>query len=296
MSTRPTPHEHPSAVTNASGTFALGELRVHRLGYGAMRLTGKGSFGPPADPENARRVLRRALELGIDFIDTADAYGPHLNEEQIAEALWPYPEHLVIATKGGLVRPNADTWTPDGRPEHLREALAGSLRRLRLERIDLYQFHRPDPKVPFAESVGALAEMQREGLIRHIGLSNVSVAQLQEALEQVEVVSVQNRYNLADRDSEAVLHECERRGIGFIPWYPVNLNRLGGEVARVAERRGATPAQVALAWLLQASPVTLPIPGTSSLAHLEENVAATRLELSEDEMSALEQLGEVAAR
>lgn len=295
MRTRPTPNEHPSTVSNASGTFALGDLRVHRLGYGAMRLTGRGAFGPPADPENARRLLRRALELGIDFIDTSDAYGPHLNEEQIAEALWPYPEHLVIATKGGLLRPDADTWTPDGRPEHLREALQGSLRRLRLERIDLYQLHRPDPKVPFAESAGALAEMQREGLIRHIGLSNVSVAQLQEALEQVEVVSVQNRYNLADRGSEAALRECERRGIGFIPWYPVNLNRLEGAVSRVAERRGASPAQVALAWLLAHSPVTLPIPGTASLAHLEENVAATRLELSEDEVSALERVGEAAS-
>ncbi len=274
---------------NRSDAFQLGDLTIHRLGYGAMRLTGEGSFGEPDNPENARQVLRRALELGIDFIDTSDAYGPHVNEEQIADALYPYPERLVIASKGGLTRPGPDKWEPDGRPEHLRRALYGSLKRLRLERIDLYQFHRPDPKVPFDESVGALAEMQQEGKIRHIGLSNVSVEQLHRALELTRIVSVQNRYNLTDRTSEDVLEACERLGVGFIPWYPINLNRLeGSALQHIAEAKDATPAQVAIAWLLRKSPVMLPIPGTSSAQHLEENVAASGVELSDEEMRALE--------
>ena len=278
------------ATHNQSDTFTLGDLKVRRLGYGAMRLTGDGIWGDPDDRETAKRVLHRALDLGVNFIDTADAYGPDVNETLIAEALYPYPKGLVIATKGGLVRPGPNQWEPDGRPEHLREALDGSLRRLKLERIDLYQFHRPDPEVPFDESVGALVELQKEGKIRHLGLSNVSVEQLNKAQEMTQVVSVQNRYNLTDRDSEAVLEACEAGGVGFIPWAPVATGELpGSAVAETADAHGATPSQVALAWLLQKSPVILPIPGTSSVEHLEENIAASALSLSDEEMASLSQ-------
>lgn len=275
-----------------SGTFSLDEhLTVHRLGFGAMRLTGEGVWGEPDDPEEARRVLHRAVELGVNLVDTADAYGPEVSERLIAEALHPYPAGFTVATKGGLLRPEAGEWTPDGRPEHLREAVEGSLRRLRVERIDLYQLHAPDPDVPYAESVGTLADLRREGKIHSIGVSNVDVDQLETARDEAEIVSVQNRYNLEDRDSEPVLEACEADGIGFIPWSPIAAGRLGeggGTLARVAEERDATPAQVALAWLLARSPVMLPIPGTSSVDHLEENVAAAMLDLSPEEVDALE--------
>jgi pyridoxine 4-dehydrogenase len=273
------------------GTFELGgELSVRRLGFGAMRITGEGIWGPPPDREQAIAVLRRTPKLGINLIDTADSYGPHVSEELIAEALHPYPEDLVIATKGGLTRTGPSEWPRDGRPEHLREACEGSLRRLRVERIDVYQLHAPDPRVPFEDSVGALKDLQDEGKIRHVGVSNVSVEQLGIAREIVPVVSVQNRYNLADRSSEDVLAECEGLGIGFIPWWPLAAGSLaepGGPVAAIAERHDATAAQVALAWLLQRSAVMLPIPGTGSVEHLEENVAAAQLRLDESEMRRL---------
>jgi aryl-alcohol dehydrogenase-like predicted oxidoreductase len=267
-----------------------GDLEVLRIGFGAMRITGPQILGWPADRENALRVLRRAVELGVNLIDTADSYGPEVSEILIAEALYPYPETLVIATKGGLLRTDSGAWPRDGRPEHLREACEGSLRRLRLDRIDLYQLHAPDPDVPFEESVGELVRLRDEGKIRHVGLSNVSVEQLRRAQELVPVVSVQNRYSLADRSSEDVLDECERHGIAFLPWYPLaagDLAQPGGTVGRAASARGATPAQVALAWLLARSPVTVLIPGTSSPRHLEENVAALDLELTAEELAGL---------
>lgn len=259
----------------------LGDLEVHRLGFGAMRVCGPNVWGPPKDRAHALRVLRRAYELGCNFFDTADSYGPYVDEELIAEALHPYPKDLVIATKGGLVRPRPSRWDEDARPEHLRSALEGSLKRLNLERIDLYQLHAPDPKVPFAESVGTLAEMRRAGRIRHVGLSNVSAAQLEEARKIVPVVSVQNEYNLENRSSEDVLRACERLGIAFLPWYPLGA---GGalrstKIKTLAKKLDATPAQIALAWLLRKSPVMLPIPGTNDLKHLEDNVAAAKLEL-----------------
>ena len=270
-------------------TLALGDLRVHRLGFGAMRVCGADVWGAPKDRAAAHRVLRRALELGIDFIDTADSYGPHVDETLIAEALHPYPAGLVIATKGGLVRPTRHAWDPDGRPEHLRRALEGSLARLKLERIDLYQLHAPDPKVPFAESVGCLAELQRAGKIRHLGLSNVSLAQLEQARRIAPIVSVQNRYNLGDRGSEDVLAACERLGIAFLPWYPLGAGSSlrSARAKKVAARHGATQAQVALAWLLARSPAMLPIPGTASAAHLEENMGASALELSAQDLAEL---------
>ena len=271
-------------------TFLIGgELEVHRLGYGAMRLCGPNVTGWPEDRENALAVLRRARELGVDFFDTADAYGPEVNELQVAEALHPY-EGMTIATKGGLTRTGSGNWPPDGRPEYLRSACEASLRRLRVETIDLYQLHRPDPKTPFADSVGVLAELQTEGKIRHVGLSNVDVAQLDEARRIVEIASVQNEYNLGNRESEDVLEACEREGIAFLPWYPLDageLARPGGPVEEIARAHDATPAQVALAWLLQHSPVTVPIPGTSSLEHLEENLGAGELTLSRDEVDRL---------
>ncbi len=273
-------------------TFLIGgELEVHRLGYGGMRLCGPDVTGWPADRENALGVLRRARELGVDFFDTADSYGPEVNELQFAEALHPY-DGITIATKGGLTRPegHSGSWPPDGRPEYLKRACEESLRRLRLETIDLYQLHRPDPKVPYAESVGALAELQAEGKIRHVGVSNVSVEQLAEARRVVEIASVQNEYNLGNRESEDVLEACEAEGIAFLPWSPLDagdLARPGGPVEEVASAHGATPAQVALAWLLQRSPVTIPIPGTSSLEHLEENLAARELTLAADELERL---------
>jgi len=272
----------------AAGTVRLGDFEVQRMGLGAMRVTGAGVWGDPPDRAAARALLRRALELGITFLDTADSYGPYVSEEIIAEALHPYPAELVIGTKGGLTRPNR-SWHPDGRPEHLRAALDGSLKRLRLERIDLYQFHAPDPRVPFADSLGALADAQRAGKIRHIGLSNVSVAQLKQAERLVKVVSVQNEYNLGDRASEDVLAACAQRGIAFLPWYPLGAGSVlrSAKVKRVAAGHGATAAQVALAWLLAHSPLMLPIPGTGSIAHLEENVAAAALQLSAEELRAL---------
>ena len=273
---------------NQSDTFNIGDLTIHRLGYGAMRLTGKGIWGPPEDRAEAKKVLQRAVELGIDFIDTSDAYGPDVNEEIIAEALYPYPENLVIATKGGLTRSGPGEWHPDGRPEHLREALEGSLKRLRVDTIDLYQFHRPDPDVPFEDSVGTIADMQKEGKIRYVGLSNVSVEQLDKARDMLEIVSVQNRYNLTDRASEDVLQACEKYSVGFIPWGPIATNDLPeGDLKKTTSAHDVTPAQVALAWLLQKSPVMLPIPGTSSVEHLEENIAASAIKLSDEEMQAL---------
>jgi pyridoxine 4-dehydrogenase len=278
----------------AAGTLTLGgDLEVRRLGFGAMRLTGDGIWGPPDDRDTAKAVLRRALERGVDFIDTADSYGPAVSEELIAEALHPYPGGLVIATKGGFTRSGPNQWNPDGRPEHLREACEESLRRLRVERIDLYQLHTVDPDVPFDESVGALVELRDEGKIAHIGLSNVDTEQLARAREIVPVVSVQNRYSIEVRDSEPVLEECEVQGIAFIPWYPLAAGKLaaGGAIADLAEAHDATPSQVALAWLLARSPMMLPIPGTSSVAHLEENVTAAGLRLAQEEFEELFALG-----
>lgn len=271
-------------------TIKLGELTVHRLGFGAMRVCGPDVWGPPQDRAAAHRVLRRAIDLGIDFVDTADSYGPHVDEELIAEALHPYPKGLVIGTKGGLLRPRPSAWDPDGRPEHLKRAIEGSLKRLRLERIDLYQLHAPDPKVPFADSVGALADGQRAGKIRHIGVSNVSVAQLEQARKICAIVSVQNEYNLGDRSSEDVLKACERLGIAFLPWYPLAAGAVlrSRKILGITKKTKATASQVALAWLLAKSPVMLPIPGTASIAHLEENVAAAALELSKEDLAALE--------
>ncbi len=272
-----------------AGTVRLGELTVNRMAFGAMRVTGPGVWGEPKDPPAMRRLLVRAFELGHNFFDTADSYGPEVSERMIAEALHPYPAGLVIGTKGGFSRPNR-SWTPDGRPEHLRRALDGSLRRLRLERIDLYQFHTPDPKVPFAESFGALAELQKAGKIRHLGVSSVSVRQLEQARQIAPVVSVQNRYNIEDRASDDVLAACEKAGIAFIPWYPLGAGQAlrSARVKDVATRRGATPSQVALAWLLARSPVMLPIPGTSSITHLEENAAAAQLKLSATDFATLD--------
>jgi aryl-alcohol dehydrogenase-like predicted oxidoreductase len=265
-----------------------GDLEVHRLGFGAMRITGQGIWGPPDDPEEAKRLLRRVVELGIDLIDTADSYGPEVSELLIAEALHPYPDGLVIATKGGLRRSGPGQWPRDARPERLKECCEASLRRLKLDRIDLYQLHSPDPKVPYGDSVGALRELQDEGKIRHVGISNVSLEQLAEARAIVEVVTVQNRYNLEDRRSEDVLEACEREQIGFLPWFPLATGRLaepGGPLDRIARERDATPAQIALSWLLARWPVMLPIPGTAQIEHLEENLAATRIELSADEVA-----------
>jgi aryl-alcohol dehydrogenase-like predicted oxidoreductase len=275
---------------SAAGTIRLGDLVVDRMGYGAMRITGPGIWGPPADPDGAVDVLRRAVELGVDFIDTADSYGPNVSEELIATALHPY-DGIVVATKGGLTRSGPDRWERNGRPEHLREALEGSLRRLRVERIDLYQLHRIDPQVPLEVSLGVLAEAQAAGRIRHIGLSNVSVAELDAAREIVEIVSVQNRYSVLDREDEDVVAACEQRGIAYIPWFPLAAGRAGAGVEaleRVAAAHAATPGQVALAWLLARSPQIVPIPGTSRRAHLEENVAAAELALSEQELAELD--------
>ena len=272
-------------------TFLLGgDLEVNRLGFGAMRLCGPRVLGWPRDRENALAVLRRAVELGVNLIDTSNAYGPEINEHQIAEALHPYREGLVIATKGGLRRTRSGGWPEDGRPEKLREACEGSLARLRLDRIDLYQLHAPDPKVPIEESVGELARLREEGKIRHVGLSNVSVGELERARRVVPIVSVQNRYSLAERSSEDVLEACEREGLAFFPWFPLasgSLARQGGPVEQVAERSGPTRAQVALASLLHHSPVLLCIPGTSSLEHLDENVAARHVELSDEHFAVL---------
>lgn len=275
----------------ASGTFLIGgDMPVHRLGFGAMRITGDGIWGEPKNRGEAIAVLKAAVELGVTLIDTADSYGPEVSERLIAEALYPYPEGLVVATKGGLVRPGPNRWEADGRPEHLRAACEGSLRRLRVERIDLYQLHRPDPEVPLQEQIGTLVDLQREGKIRHIGISNASVQQIEAARKLAAIATVQNLYNLADRDSEDVLEYCTREKIGFIPWYPLATGDLaspGGAVARIAHDRGALAAQVALAWLLAKSPVMLPIPGTSQVSHLRENLEAGSVKLSAQEIEAL---------
>ena len=288
----------PSAVL--SGEFPIGpDLRVHRLGYGTMRLVGEGAWGEPPNREDARNVLRRAVELGITLIDTADAYGPGIAEELIAEALHPYPANVVIATKGGLTRQGPAKSKPCGRPDYLQQQLEMSLRRLRLETIDLYQLHRIDPTVPLADTLGALKEAQQQGKVRHIGLSEVTVEQLEEARKIVPIVSVQNRYNLAERKSEAVLHYCEQNSIAFLPWYPMNAGKIAAQtrsddphtnhpIAEFAQKYNATVSQISLAWLLYHSPVILPIPGTSSIAHLEENVAAAALKISDEDWDAFE--------
>jgi aryl-alcohol dehydrogenase-like predicted oxidoreductase len=277
--------------TNAlGGTISVGDRTVHRLGYGAMRITGPGIWRWPKDRDNARAVLRRVVELGIDFIDTADSYGPDVSETLIGEALFPYPDDLVIATKAGLTRSGPNRWHPDGRPEHIRAACEGSLTRLKLDALHVYQLHRPDPKVPLADSLGTMVELQHEGKVRLIGLCNVNEKQLAEAQTITPIVSVQNRYNATDRESEAVLQRCEQQAIAFLPWRPVGggqLDAAGKGLAEVATRRQATEAQVALAWLLAHSPVMLPIPGTGSLSHLEENTAAARLQLSADDLAEL---------
>jgi len=275
----------------AAGTIQVGETTVNRLGFGAMRITGTGIWGPPDDPDECRAVLRRLADLDVNFIDTADAYGPETSEELIAEALHPYREGLLIGTKAGLTRSGPGEWSPNGRPEYLRGAVEGSLKRLRVDRIELLQFHRPDPEVPFGESVGALVELKSEGKIHHLGLCNVGREQLNQALELTEIVSVQNRYNIIDRRSEQVLEACTGKGIAFIPWFPLatgNLTDPGGPLEQVAERVSASPGQVALAWLLQHSPVMLPIPGTSKVAHLEENVAAAAVRLAPEDIEELE--------
>jgi aryl-alcohol dehydrogenase-like predicted oxidoreductase len=291
-----------SAAT--AGTLTIGgDLPVHRLGFGAMRITGPGIWGPPPDRDNALAVLRRAVELDVTLIDTADSYGPYVSEELIAQALHPYPAGLVIATKGGFQRTGPNQWVPDGHPAHLREALEGSLRRLKLERIDLYQFHRPDPKVPFEESVGALADLAREGKIRHVGLSNVNIGELQRAQQIVPIVSVQNRFNNAsggshefnhvtDDETIAMVEHCTQSGLAFLPWGPLAAGKLSSQrIDAVAKAHGATPNQIGLAWLLRRSPVMLPIPGTASLAHVEENVAAAQIALSDAEFAALSVAG-----
>lgn len=270
--------------------FIGGEMKVSRLGLGAMRITGEGVWGWPTEREAARALLRRATELGIDLIDTADAYGPEVSEYLIAEALSPYPDKLVVATKGGLVRGGPGVWVPDGRPEHLVRAVENSLRRLGVDRIDLYQLHTIDDDVPLEDSVGALKTMQDAGKIRHIGVSNFRVEHIDRARQIAEIVTVQNRYSLADRKHEAVVDYCTEHGIGFIPWYPLATGKLAGDerLGRIADRYGATPGQIALAWLLGRSPIMLPIPGTSSIEHLEENTAARDLELSDEDFQALE--------
>jgi aryl-alcohol dehydrogenase-like predicted oxidoreductase len=279
-------------VSNA-GTITIGDLEVDRLGFGAMRITGPGIWGPPSvppsDPGGAIALLRRAVDLGVNFIDTADSYGPNVSEELIATALAPY-DGVVVATKGGLTRSGPGAWGVDGRPERLRAALEGSLRRLAVERIDLYQLHRPDPAVPFEDSLGVLVEAQQAGKIRHIGLSNVTLAELEQALGIAEVVSVQNRYSALDRDSQAVLDACTQRSIAFIPWFPLAAGEAAGAagaLAELARSHGASSGQIALAWLLAVSAVMLPIPGTSQIAHLEENVAAADIVLSAADIEAL---------
>ena len=276
-----------------------GDLTVNRLGFGAMRITGEGIWGEPKNPDEARKVLRRAIELGVNFIDTADSYGPEVSERIIGETLYPYPKDLVIATKGGLTRQGPGKWAPVGRPEYLRQCIEMSLRRLKLDRIDLYQLHRFDPKVPADETLGALKEFQNAGKIRHIGLSEVSVAELEQASKMVRVVSVQNQYNLADRKHEEVLNYCEKHNLAFIPWFPVGAGQLtkpGGPLDETARRHNASVAQLALAWLLHRSPVILPIPGTSSVAHLEENVRAATLQLDSDEWKTLENRAKATAK
>jgi pyridoxine 4-dehydrogenase len=274
----------------AAGTIEIGgDMVVRRMGFGAMRITGSGIWGDPPDAGQAKATLRRAVELGVNFIDTADSYGPHVSEELIAEALYPYPDDLVIATKGGLVRPGPGRWNADGRPEHLREACEGSLRRLRLDQIPLYQFHRPDPAVPLAESLGMLVQLKNEGKIRHIGVSNVSGNQLRAAEQITPVVSVQNRYNAADRKSEAMVDTCELEQLAFLPWAPIQQADSNPAVAQAAKSHGASPRQIVLAWLLARSRQILPIPGTGSPEHAETNIAAAAIELTPDEVTAITQ-------
>jgi aryl-alcohol dehydrogenase-like predicted oxidoreductase len=286
-----------ASTSKSEETFLLGgDLLVNRLDFGAMRLTGEGIWGWPPDRENAKKVLRRAVELGVNFIDTADAYGPETNELLIAEALYPYPKGLVIATKGGNTRPGPGQWVQDGRPEYLAQCVDKSLKRLKLERIDLYQLHRIDPKVPVEESLGALKAAQDAGKIRHVGLSEVTVAEIERAKKVVPIVSIQNRYNITDRDSEDALNYCEKEKMGFIPWAPIggsgsrSLGKASNPLEAEAKRLNVSVVQLALAWLLQKSPVMLPIPGTSSLAHLEENMAAAKLQLSADDWKRIEAL------
>ncbi|MCY1073425.1 aldo/keto reductase [Archangium lansingense] len=284
----------------ASGTFRIGgDLEVNRLGFGAMRITGNGIWGDPDDPKEARRTVARLPELGINFIDTADSYGPFVSEDILAEVLSPYKRGLVIATKAGLTRHGPNIWLPVGRPEYLKQCVLMSLRRLKVERIDLWQLHRIDPKVPRDEQFSAIADMQREGLIRHVGLSEVSVEEIQAASRFFKVVTVQNLYNLANRQSEAVLDHCEKNGIGFIPWYPLAggpLAKEGGVLDTLAKKLGATPSQIALAWVLKRSPVMLPIPGTGKVKHLEENTAAATVQLSDEDFRALDKQGQEAWR
>jgi aryl-alcohol dehydrogenase-like predicted oxidoreductase len=284
---------------HASGQFRIGgDMPVHRLGFGAMRITGKGVWGEPADHDEAIRVLRRAVELGVDFIDTADSYGPEVSERLIAEALHPYPDGLAIATKSGLLRPGPDQWTPNGRPEHLRAACEGSLRRLRVDRIDLYQLHRIDPEVPAEDQLGTFRDLQAEGKVRHVGLSEVRVAEIEHARTIVPVVTVQNRYSVSDREYEDVVDYCERSEVGFIPWYPLAAGELtapGGVLDRLARRHGVTTSQLALGWLLARSPVMLPIPGTSRVSHLDENVASASVRLDAAELREIEDAARAAA-
>ena len=289
-----------AATSSAKSSFLLaGDLSVNRLGFGAMRLTGEGIWGWPADRDNARKVLRRAVELGVNFIDTADAYGPEVSELLIAEALYPYPKGLVIATKGGLTRPGPGKWAPNGRPEYLTQCVEKSLKRLKLERIDLYQLHRIDRNVPVEESLGALKKMQDAGKIRHVGLSEVSVKEIEQARKVLPIVSIQNQYNIVDRKSEDALAFCEKEKLGFIPWSPVGGGRssftdAGSPLEAEAKRHGVTVYQLALAWLLQRSPVMLPIPGTSSIPHLEENMAAAKIELTAAEWKGIEEVAKRA--
>lgn len=281
-----------TADAKLSGTFTIdGDLTVHRMGFGAMRITGNGIWGEPTDPKEALRVLRKAVELGIDLIDTADSYGPEVSERLICEALYPYPKDLVIATKGGLTRQGPNKWAPVGRPEYLRQCVEMSLRRLRLERIDLYQLHRVDAKVPVEESLGALADLQKAGKIRHVGLSEVSPEEIERAQRTAKIVSVQNRYNLGDREHDKTLNYCEKHHLGFIPWFPVAAGKLaaaGGPLEAFAKRHNVSVAQLSLAWLLHRTQVMLPIPGTSSVQHLEENVAAANVKLSDQEWKEIE--------
>jgi aryl-alcohol dehydrogenase-like predicted oxidoreductase len=283
---------HSAYPIHSSGSIRIGELSVWRLGYGAMQITGPGIWGPPKDPKTAIQVLRRAIDLGVNLIDTADSYGPYVSEELICQALHPYPAGLVIATKAGLVRTGPGRWIPVGRPEYLRQECEMSLRRLRVERLDLFQLHRIDPHVPADEQFGLLRDLQAEGKVHHVGLSEAGVSDIQAAQRIVPIVTVQNRYNLADRNYEAVLDYCTAQGIGFIPWFPIasgKLARAGAVTERVARAIGATPAQVSLAWLLQRSPALIPIPGTASVAHLEENCAAAMLKLSDEHLQQLAQ-------
>ncbi|HEY8998585.1 MAG TPA: aldo/keto reductase [Edaphobacter sp.] len=282
-----------STVTaTASGTFNLGgDMPVYRLGYGAMRITGKGIWGEPKDPEGAKKVLKRAVELGVNFIDTADSYGPEVSERLIGEALAPYPKGVVIATKAGLARTGPDIWLPLGRPEYLQQEVEMSLRRLKLERIDLWQLHRIDPKVPVEESLGIIKQLQEQGKIRHVGLSEVKPNEIDQARKVIDIVSVQNQYNIGDRRHEDVVDYCTKHNIAFIPWFPVAAGKLaqpGGKLDTAAQRHGATVSQISLAWLLHRSPVILPIPGTSSVEHLEENIAAASVTLSDSEWQEIE--------